>query len=181
MPVSLVRRELKNARIYFIPAGTVVGAVTVARASWPTGSPASNYTDWEFTDVETLTSEKEVEEEIFRIPRSTGGYKNDKEETVLGRTWTATTAKTNNLLKQLEHNLPATVVAGTPQAPLTGGNSIEGVMLLEIQNKNSTIIERTQVWAKLRVVTPGDVGPATAKVQFSIEQLESSLNTYVVN
>jgi len=52
-------------------------------------------------------------------------------------------------------------------------------MLLEIQNKAGTVIERTQVWSRLRLVTAGDVGPVTAKVELSLEMLPSTLNSYV--
>ncbi len=59
-------------------------------------------------------------------------------------------------------------------------NCIDGVFLLEIQNKAGVVVERTQVWARLRLTTPGDVGPATAKIEFSVEQLNSIYNSYVV-
>lgn len=177
---TLIRRELKNARLYFIPAGETVDAVTVANATWPDNSPTANWTAYQFADIETVKEEKQVETEEFKVPKATGGYTIDTEETLLKRLWTATSAKTNSILKQLEHALASPVVASTAQAPFVNNNNyVEGVMLLEIQNKNGTIIERTQVWARLRLVTAGDVGPATAKVEFSLEQRESTLNTYV--
>lgn len=177
---TLIRRELKNARLYFIPAGETVDAVTVANALWPDNVPTTNYSGYAFTDIETVKETKDVETETIKVPKSAGGYFIDTEETLLKRTWTATTSKTNSILKQLEHALSAPLVAGTAQAPFTQQNNyVEGVMLLEIQNKNGVVIERTQVWGRLRLVSAGDVGPATAKVEFSIEQRESVLNTYV--
>lgn len=177
---SLIRRELKNARLYFIPNGETVDSITVANALWPDNSPTTNYTAYQFIDIETVKEAKEVETETFKVPKDAGGYFIDTEETLLKRTWTATTAKTNSLLKQLEHALASPVVAGTAQAPFVQQNNyVEGVMLLEIQNKNGVIIERTQVWGRLRLVSAGDVGPATAKVEFSIEQRQSTLNSYI--
>lgn len=177
---TLIRRELKNARLYFIPSGETVDAVVVANALWPDNVPTANWTAYQFGDIETVKEEKEVETEEFKIPKATGGYTTDTEEMLVKRMWTATTAKTNSLLKQLEHALASPVVASTAQAPfVNNSNYLDGVMLLEIQNKNGTVIERTQVWARLRLVTAGDVGPATAKVEFSIEQRESTLNSYV--
>lgn len=177
---TLIRRELKNARLYFIPAGETVDAVTVSVTAWPDNVPTSNYTTYQFADIETVKEAKEVETETFKIPKATGGYTIDTEEMLVKRMWNATTAKTNSILKQLEHALAGPVVASTAQAPfVNNSNFVEGVMLLEIQNKNSVVIERTQVWARLRLVTAGDVGPATAKVEFSLEQRESTLNTYV--
>ena len=41
------------------------------------------------------------------------------------------------------------------------------------------MIERTQVWARLRLVSAGDVGPATAKVEFSLEQRDHANNSYI--
>lgn len=177
---TLIRRELKNARIYFIPAGEVVDGVTVSATTWPDNAPTSNYTGYQFADIETVKEAKEIESETFKIPRSTGGYVNDNEENMVSRVWTAMTAKTNSIVKQLEHALASPVVANTAQAPgVKQDNFIDGVMLLEIQNKNGTVIERTQVWSRLRLVSAGDVGPTTAKVEISFEQRESSLNTYI--
>jgi len=178
---TLIRRELKNARLYFIPSGeTVDGAIVAAAANWPDNDPIANWTAYQFADIETVKEAKEVETETFKVPKASGGYSIDTEEMLVKRMWTATTAKTNNYLKQLEHALPTAVVASTPQAPFTNNsNYLDGVMLLEIQNKNGVVIERTQVWARLRLVSAGDVGPATAKVELSIEQRESALNTYV--
>ena len=177
---TLIRRELKNARLYFIPAGETVDTITISpTAAWPDNDPLANWTAYQFADIETLKESKEVETETFKIPKDNGGYTVDTEEMLVKRMWTAVTAKTNNYLKQLEHALPATVVAGTAQAPFTQNNNyLDGVMLLEIQNKNGTVIERTQVWARLRLVSSGDVGPTTAKVEISLEQRESAYNTY---
>ena len=183
---TLIRRELKNARLYFIPAGETIAlgngssSMVVANALWPDNTPPENWTLFQFSDIETVKEAKEVETETFKVPKAAGGYFIDTEETLLKRVWTATTAKTNSLLKQLEHALAAPVVANTAQAPFVQQNNfIDGVMPLEIQNKNGVVIERTQVWGRLRLVSAGDVGPATAKVEFSIEQRESTLNTYV--
>lgn len=178
---TLIRRELKNARLYFIPNGeTVDGNVVANAANWPDNEPTTNWTNYQFADIETVKEAKEIETEVFKIPKAAGGYTNDTEETLLKRTWNAVTAKTNSLVKQLEHAVAAPVVASEAQAPFTQNNNyIDGVMLLEIQNKNGTVIERTQVWGRLRLVSAGDVGPATAKVEFQIEQRESTLNTYI--
>jgi hypothetical protein len=177
---TLIRRELKNARLYFIPSGETVDAVTVSSTTWPDNVPTSNYTSYQFEDIEGVKEAKEIETEVFKIARSTGGYINDKEENMVSRVWTAMTSKTNSIVKQLEHALAAPVVASTAQAPgVKLDNFVDGVMLLEIQNKNGTIIERTQVWARLRLVSAGDVGPTTSKVELAFEQRESTLNTYV--
>jgi hypothetical protein len=179
---TLIRREHKNARLYFIPTGETVDAVSVSlgNATWPDNVPTANWTAYQFADIETVKEEKQVETEEFKIPKATGGYSIDTEETLLKRIWTATSAKTNSILKQLEHALASAVVASTPQSPFVkNDNFIEGIMLMEIQNKNGVIIERTQVWARLRLVTAGDVGPATSKVEFSLEQREHANNTYV--
>ena len=177
---TLIRRELKNARLYFIPEGETVDSVLVANALWPDNAPAANWTAYQFGDIETVKESKEIETETFKVPKATGGYSIDTEEMLVKRMWNATSAKTNSILKKLEHALSAAVVASTAQAPFTNNSNYQdGVMLLEIQNKNGTVIERTQVWARLRLVSAGDVGPATAKVEFSIEQRESTLNSYV--
>ena len=177
---TLIRRELKNARIYFIPSGETVDSVTVANATWPDATPTTNWTNYQFADIESVKESKEVETETFKVPKASGGYSIDTEEMLVKRIWTATTSKTNSYLKQLEHALSSAVVASTPQAPfVNNSNFLEGVMLLEIQNKNGVVIERTQVWARLRLNTSGDVGPSTAKVEFTLEQRESSANTYV--
>lgn len=179
---TLIRRELKNARVYFIPAGATVDAVTVAVATWPDNVPPTNWTAYQFPDIETVVQETAESEEEFLVPRSTGGYINDPEKSVTSRMWKATTARTNSYVKQLEYGLASVPVAGTAQAPgVRHDNFILGVMLLEQQNKNGVIIERLQVWAKMRLVSAGQTGPATTKVEVSWEMQESANNTFVAN
>ena len=183
---TLIRRELKNARIYFIPAGETIAlgnveaSMVVANATWPDNTPATNWSNYQIPDIETVKSVKSIKSETFNVPNDNGGYLEDIEEMVTMRKWTATTHKTNSYLKQLEHGLAAIAVASTAQAPGSRpDNFIDGVMLLEVQNKSGAVIERTQVWSRLRLVNGGDVGPATSQVEFSLEQRPSSLNTYV--
>ena len=183
---TLIRRELKNARICFIPAGEVIAAgnvdasLTVANAAWPDNVPTTNWTNYEIPEIEDVKSELTIKKESFTIPDSGGGYREEEEEMVTRRIWNATTHKTSIYLKKLQHGLATIPVVGTAQAPgVTKDNSMEGVMLLEIQNKAGVVIERTQVWARLRLKTAGDVGPVTAKVEISLEQLPSTLNSYV--
>lgn len=178
---TLIRRELKNARFYFIPTGETVDSVTVANATWPDNNPTTNYTSYEIPDIEDVKAEVTIEKESFKIPAAGGGYREDVEEMVTRRQWMATTHKTSIYLKKLQHGLATVPVVGTAQAPgVTLDNYTDGVFLLEIQNKAGTIIERTQVWARLRLVTAGDVGPATSKVEISLEMLPSTANSFVV-
>ncbi len=188
MSLTLVRRELKNARLYFVPSGTVLalgaGAASLTvgpTAAFPDNDPTTNYTDYEFPDIEDVKEEKTLKKETFSVPDSAGGYREEDEEMCTQRKWKATTHKTNALLKQLQHGLVNLPVVGTAQAPgAKKDNAIDGVMLLEIQNKSGVVIERTSVWARLRLTSAGDVGPATAKVEFAIEQLAHTANSYVV-
>lgn len=178
---TVVRRELKNARMYFIPSGETVDSVTVANATWPDNSPTTNWTNYEIPEIEDVKSENTIKKETFTIPDTAGGYREEEEEMITRRLWKATTHKTNNYLKKLQHGLATAPVVGAAQAPgATKDNYTDGVMLLEIQNKSGTVIERIQVWARLRLVTAGDVGPATSKVEFSMEQLPSTLNSYLL-
>lgn len=177
---TFIRRELQNARLYFIPLGETVDAVTVAVATWPDNDPATNYTSYQFPDIEMVKEAKEVETETRKIPRSTGGYRNDEEMSILSRKWTVSTAKTNSFIKKLEHGLATVPAAGVAQAPsINHDNHILGVLLIEIQNKDGAIIERTQVWAKLTLPATPDVGPTTRKFDLQFEQLESDNNSYV--
>jgi hypothetical protein len=177
---TLIRRELKNARLYFIPSGELVDGLTVANATWPDNSPSSNWTSYQFQDIETVKSAKTIKSETFNVPSDGGGYYEDIEEMVTMRKWTATTHKTNSYLKQLENGLAAALVAASAQSPgVKADNFLDGVMLLEVQNKSGAIIERVQVWSRLRLVNDGDIGPATSSVEFSLEQRPSTLNTFV--
>jgi hypothetical protein len=177
---TLLRRELKNARMYFIPSGETVDAVTVANATWPDNNPPTNWTAYEIPEIEDVKEENTVKKESFTIPDAGGGYREEEEEMVTRRMWKASTHKTSIYLKKLQHGLATVPTVGTAIAPGTAkDNYMDGVLLLEIQNKAGTVIERTQVWARLRLVTAGDVGPVTAKVEISLEQLPSTLNSYV--
>lgn len=186
---TVVRRELKNARIYFVPSGEVLAtgngesSLTVgASVVFPDNTPTTNYTSYEFADIEDVKQELTIAKDgPFKIPAAGGGYRDDYEEMVTARMWKATTHKTNGYLKKLQHGLATIPVVGTAQAPgVTADNYMDGVMLLEIQNKSGAVIERTVVWARLRLVTAGDVGPATAKVEFSLEMLPHTSNSYLL-
>ena len=186
--LTLVRRELKNARMYFVPSGTVLplgngsSSLTVdVAAVFPDNSPTTNYTDYEFINIEDVKESTTVKKETFTIPDQAGGYRDEEEEMVTQRMWKATTHSTNAYLKQLQSGLASIPVVGTAQAPgVKKDNCLDGVFLLEIQNKAGVVVERTQVWARLRLTAPGDVGPTTAKIEFSLEQLNSVYNSYMV-
>jgi hypothetical protein len=178
---TTTRRELLNARVYFIPTGESVDAVTVTETTWPDNSPTTNWTNYQLHDTETIKSERQYEEETFKIPRASGGYNNDIEKTLISVTYTGVTAKTNSLLKQLEHGLSSQPVAGTAQAPFANGNDyVEGVALLELQNKSGVVTERIQIWARLRLTDPGEVGPQTKKLTYQLEKRDSVNNSYVL-
>lgn len=177
---TLIRRELKNVRFYFIPAGEIVDTVTVAKETWPDNVPTTNYTAYQWPDVETLKLEKTVKEEIIQIPADEGGYMDDPEEMTTMRKWTGVTAKTNNIIKQLDNGLAAVVADNVAQAPdQVSDNYKEGISLIEVQGKNGTMIERRQMWSRVRIKTTGDAAPTTAKVEFTVERRPSSLNTYI--
>ena len=176
-----IRRELLNARVYFIPTGELVDAVTVSETSWPDNSPTANWTAFQLHDTETIKTEREYEEETFKIPRSTGGYNDDVEKSLKSVKYIVLTAKTNSLLKQLEHGLSSQPVVGTAQAPFANGNDyVEGVALIEIQNKTGTVTERIQIWSRIRLTDPGEIGPQTKKLTYELEKRDSVNNSYVL-
>jgi hypothetical protein len=176
-----VRRELLNARVYFIPAGEVVDTVTVAATAWPDNNPSSNWTSYQLQDTETLSCEPEFETETFKIPKATGGYTDDEEKTLLKVVYTGETARTNSLLKQLEHGLGSEPVVGTAQSPhVRNDDFVQGVALIEFQNKSGVVTERMQFWARLRLQNRGVVGPTTKKLTYSLELRDSVNNSYVL-
>jgi hypothetical protein len=182
MPVpTLIRREHLNCRFYFIPAGEVVDTITVSKTTWPDNAPLTNWTNYQFADIEKVTPAIEVETEEFNIPNDGGGYTKDTEESVVMRKWTLSTSKTNSYLKRLEHALSGFPAAGTAVVPGTkNDNFILGVSLFEYQLKSGVVSERWQIWSKLRLVDPGEVGPKTRLLQFSVEHQDSGNNTYVM-
>lgn len=178
---TIIRREHLNCRFYFIPSGEVVDTVTVSATTWPDNNPLTNWTNYQFPDIERVMPEVESEIEPFMIPADAGGYIKDTEETVIGRKWKLFSSKTNSYLKRLEHATATIPVAATAIAPGTrSDNFILGVALFEFQNKSGLIAERLQVWGKLRLVSPGEVGPKTRLQEFSFEQQNSGNNTYVL-
>lgn len=177
--LAFKRREVKAERIYFIPVGTVVDAVTVAKNTWPDASPTTNYSDFEFEDIETLKSERTTEEETFDIPSDADGYRKDKEEFVSVRAWTGESAKTNAIIIMLEEGLESLPVVGTPQVPgARSTNYLEGILLHETATRGIGVTRRRQVWAKMYLVTPGDSSSKTSKIQVRFEQQDSDNNTW---
>lgn len=176
--LAFKRREVKAERIYFIPAGTVVDAVTVAVAVWPDNVPITNYTDYEIDDIETLKPERETETETFEIPSDADGYQRVEDEWVISRSWTAETAKTSALVIMLEEGLISLPVAGVPQVPgARKENFVEGVMLHETAVRGIGVTRRRQIWARMFLVTPGDSSAKTSKLQVRFQQMDSANNT----
>jgi hypothetical protein len=178
---TTIRRELLNARVYFIPAGETVDGAAVTETVWPDNSPAANWTAFQLQDTETIKVEREYEQETFQIPKATGGYFDDEEGTLKKVTLTGVTAKTSSLIKQLEYGLASQPAVGTAQAPFARNDDfVEGVALVEFQNKSGVVTERLQIWARLRVSDPGEVGPNSKKITYVLERRDSVNNSYVL-
>lgn len=179
---TLIRRELANAEVCFIPNGETVDSVTVAVGTWPDNVPPTNFTNYALPDVEKVVMEKGVVDEEFMIPDANGGYFADNEQMVTNRKWVITTAKTSNFIKQLDKGLAAAVVAATPQAHGTKqDNFLFGILRITELSKAGATLEVTQVWAKMRVRSSGETGPATRKIEVEFQQYASSLNTVTVS
>jgi hypothetical protein len=179
---TTIRRELLNiAFLSFIPAGELVDAVTVSATTWPDNTPTTNWTAYQIPDVESLTLVKEYDSETFKVPKTSGGYFEDVDSTLKKVSYKGKTSKTSSYFKRLENGLATVPVVGTAQSPFVDNNNfIEGVFLIEIQNKNGAVTERMQLWGRLRLENPGDTGPATRKLEFSIEKRDSGNNSYVL-
>jgi hypothetical protein len=176
-----IRRELLNARVYFIPSGETVDSVTVDSDTWPDNDPTTNWSNYLLHDTETIKCDKTYDTETFKIPKDAGGYTDDDENTLKKVLYTGTTAKTNSYFKKLEHALATVPVVGTAQAPHADNDDyIEGVALLEFQNKTGTVTERLQIWCRLRLADPGEVGPATRKLTYTLERRDSGNNSYLL-
>jgi hypothetical protein len=174
----MIRRELLNARVYFIPAGEVVDSVTVTATAWPDASPATNWTAYQLQDTETLVLERTFDTEVFPIPKASGGYTDDEENTLKKVTYTGTTAKTSSIFKMLELLLLTEPVVGVAQSPFVRNDDyVEGVTFLELQNKSGAVVQRTQFWSRLRLSDPGTVGPTTKKLTYTVELRDSASNT----
>lgn len=179
MGLTVTRRELKNARLYFIPNGTSVDGGTVSISSWPDAVPTTNYTDWQFSSVEKVEDFREENEEKFLQESPYGGMEEVVEKDLRRRGWAVTTSKTNNLIKQLQNGLLAAPAVGTPQTPSAAKDLyLDGVLLLEEQLKDGVVSERHQVWARMRLrAVPGTDGN-TAKVTVEFQILQAALNSY---
>lgn len=178
---TLSRRELKNAKAYYTPLGeTVDTSVVVSKTTWPDGDPITNYTNFEVPDIEGVVQELMTEEEVFLLARASGGYQNETETHFRGLKWTATTAKTNSYLKQLQFALSSPAAATVAQAPGEKGSLFkDGILLLE-WNNGGVIIERLQVWARMTLADVGaSAGATTSKLQIRWELLQSGNNTFI--
>ena len=181
MSTNIRRRELKSVKAFFIPEGETVDGVTVAIGAWPDDDPTTNYTDFEFEDIESMTDEEITEEETRSLPRDSGGYYQDSIKHFRGRRFTTSTVKTNNLIKQLQNQVAAAVVAGTPQQPgVTATPQLDGVLLLEVKGNDGAIIERIQIWSRMTLQSPGEAKPQNAVLQVRWELIPAANNTYEV-
>lgn len=185
MPVATrQRREYSNVRVYFIPSGDTIDDtvdVMVSKSSWPDATPTTNWTNYQIRDIERCVPIQEIESEPFKIPADSGGYDIDTEEMVIRRIWEFTTSISSSLFKRFEHALGSIVEPDVAQSPGTkNDNFLLGVMLAEFQNKDGSIIERWQLWGKLRLKEIPPIEPKTRSWVFTFEQSSSLLNTYVL-
>ena len=179
---TLKRTERKTCKAYFIPAGEVVDGITTSQTTWPDAVPVTNYTDYQFADIEELVEEILFTEEVRKVPRQTApGYRNRTEKFLEGVNWTGTTATTNNFLKTLQFATPNVIVAGTAQAPAERNMLwFDGVLLIELTNSAGVIIDRIQTWARMFLQDTGAAAKAeTSVLQVKWEQGESGNNTYL--
>ena len=182
------RRELKNARMYLVPAGTVLAtgdgsnSLTVAEgAVFPDNSPTTNYTDYEIPDIEELTEELSRKDEKFMVPdQINGAYFEDEEITVVGRKYKGTSHKITAAMKGLAFGLAAKPVIGTAAAINANKDPyVDGVCLIEIANKGGTVIDRAVFWGRFRLTDPGKVGPETSKLGFEVAVRPHVSNSYL--
>ena len=174
------RRELLNARVYFIPTGTTVDAVTVSETTWPDNSPLTNWTDWMLHDTEEVKKTKTFDTEPILVPKDTGGYADDPESTLKNVMFEGKTHKTREIFKQLEWGLSTSPVIGTAQTPFAENSDyLYGVCLMELQNKTGDVTERIQFWSKLRLKDDGGVGPKTKQLTYELEFVVADNNTYL--
>ena len=182
MGLTLKRRERRGDFVYFIPNGTAVDGGTVSKTSWPDASPATNYTDWQFDDIESTEFIRDQDTETIQVPNASGGYTKEEEPTVTKRAWKHTTSKANSLLKQLEHGTSSAIASGVPQTPVgTNVPYLDGVYLKETVGADGTVISRIQVWGRLTLVNPPKSENATGKYEFQVQQLSAALNTVQEN
>jgi hypothetical protein len=178
---SLIRRELTNAKIYFIPTGETVDSITVSKTTWPDNAPTTNYTAYELAEIEKVVEELLTTEEKRMLGRVSGGYMQETETHLIGKRWTATTASTSSYLKQLQHGLSAAAATTVAQAPgVKAMLFLDGVFLLEQIGSAGAVVERVQVWARMTLKKTGDTGPDTKTYDVQFEQLYAALNTAVV-
>lgn len=175
------RRELLNARVYFIPVGKVVDSVTVSETTWPDNSPLTNYTNYMLHDTEEITKVKSFDTEEIKVPKDTGGYADDPESTLKNVMFEGKTHKTREIFKQLEWGLSDEPEIDAAQTPFAQNSDfIEGVVLMEFQNKTGAATETVQFWAKLRLKDDGGVGPKTRLLTYELEYVVADNNTYVL-
>lgn len=181
MSTLTARRELLNARVYFVPIGTLVDAVTVSETTWPDNSPITNYTDFMLHDTEEITKAKTFDTEEIKIPKDTGGYADDPETTLKNVNFTGKTHKTREVFKQLEWGLSDPPEIDEAQTPFAENSDfIYGVALIEFQNKTGDLTEIIQFWSKLRLKDDGGVGPKTKLLTYELELVVADNNTYVL-
>lgn len=181
MSLTVARRELKNARVYFIPTETSVDSGTVSITAWPDASPTTNWTNWRFQSIENCLDFREENEEKFMEEAEAGGFQETVEKDIRRKGWTVTTSKTNQLIKQLTQGLAIAPVVGTAQAPLAKKDLyLDGVLLIEEQGKDGAILERHQVWARMRLKDVPGIDGNTAKIGIEFQELYAALNTYLL-
>ncbi|MFT3992544.1 MAG: hypothetical protein QM680_14190 [Luteolibacter sp.] len=98
---TTTRRQLLNAKAYFIPYGETVSAAAVAATAWPATTTMTAWSPYEITDIEKADDVRAVSEEKIMVPSDLGGYWEDYERMLTGLGYELATSKSNSYIEQL--------------------------------------------------------------------------------
>lgn len=169
--------------LYFIPAGTVVDAVTVDIDNWPDNTPTTNYDPFKLKYLEGIKPFRNTDSETdITVSETAAGYEQQDSETIKNDGFTYTTPNMNTLYKMLEKGLEGLPVAGTAYTPRANKNNYRDGVLLQLtgDQKLAVITEREWCWARVALVNPGEHNNKTAKIEVRITKMDAANNSYVL-
>lgn len=144
---------LLGAFVWFAEDGTTIDAETIAIDNQPDDSPAANWTDREFGDIERVKITKQTKNSPRSKPRPTGGYNDNPKVITTGWVIEMTTSLYNELVHRQALGAAAAIADGVAFTPfqMGGDQKIEGWLRIEAKDELGNTKVNIIEWVEFRL------------------------------
>lgn len=171
----MLSRLLIGGLAYFLEEGKVVDTVTVgpSAAGKPDNDPTTNWPSLGCVANCQFGVEEETEE--FVCPKTSGGYRKERETHVTMDSIALQLNEYNEFFHRLFMGFDSEIVEGTAQTPFVSEKrEIKGWLKLQGRKRDGTDIVQMDVWVKMRINNRPPWSPVTGRPEIALEVLDGT-------